>query len=68
MVGQSVLQVAFAPSGLQIFLRGDLLADDNDELFLTANIWAVDVDPATIRIEDVPTGGDVYGFQVTLIP
>lgn len=68
MVGQDVLQVAFAPSGQQIFLRGDLLADDNDELFLTANIWSVDVDPATIRIEDVPTGGDVYGFQVLLIP
>jgi len=65
--GQNVLGVAFAPSGQQVFVRGDLLADANDELFLTANIWSVDVDPASIRIEDVPTGGDVYGFQVVRV-
>jgi hypothetical protein len=64
---QDVQNVAFAPSGQQIFLRGDLVADDNAELFLTENIWSVDVDPTTIRIEDVPTGGDVFGFQIVLV-
>lgn len=65
--GQDVLEVAFAPSGQQIFLRGDLVADDSSELFLTENIWSVDVDPSSIRIEDVPTGGEVYGLHVLLV-
>jgi WD40-like Beta Propeller Repeat len=63
-VDQDVQEVAFAPSGLQIIVRGDLVADENTELFLTQNLWSVDVDPSAIRVEDVPTGGDVFGFFV----
>ncbi len=65
---QDVQEVAFAPSGLQLFLRGDLVADENSELFLTENLWSVGVDPSSIRVEDVPTGGDVLGFFVVLVP
>lgn len=67
VTGQNVVEVAFTPSGEQLLARGDLTSDDNFELFLTENIWSVDVDPSTIRIEDVPTGGDVLGFQVVLV-
>ncbi len=65
--GQDVQGAAFAPSGEQLFVRGDLVANDNSELFLTDNLWSVDVDPASVRIEDVPTGGDVFGFQVLAV-
>jgi len=66
--GRDVVEAAFAPSGQQIFVRGDLVVDGDPELFLTENIWSVDVAPTSIRIEDVPTGGEVYGFHVLPVP
>ncbi len=65
--GQDVLDLAFAPSGQRIFAQGDLVANDNMELFFTEDIWSVDVAPVSIRIEDVPTGGDVFGFVVVAV-
>jgi hypothetical protein len=65
---QDVQSAAFAPSGEQVWVLGDLVAADNSELFATENIWSVNVEPLTIRVEDVPTGGDVLGFWVVPVP
>ena len=54
----------FSADGLQLFIRGDLATDTESELFSTDDFTTADQDPSSIIVEDVPTGGAVWGFTI----
>ena len=56
-----VLDLAFTADSSRLVIRGDLLDDDVYELFATADFTTAD-QGAGIRLEEVPSGGDIWGF------
>lgn len=60
---QDVSQVGFSSDGGYFFVRGDLVSNNNTELFSTGDFTTPDQDPSVLRVVTVPAGGDVFGFS-----
>lgn len=60
---QDVSQVGFSSDGAYLFVRGDLVSNNNTELFSTGDFTTPDQDPSVLRVVTVPASGDVFGFS-----
>ena len=56
-----VLELAFTADSSRLVIRADVLDDDVYELFATSDFTTAD-QGAAIRLEEVPPGGDIWGF------
>ncbi len=54
----------FSADGGYLFVWGDLVDNNDSELYATSDFATADQSPATLLIQDVDTGGDVKGVTV----
>jgi Tol biopolymer transport system component len=64
-MNQDVETVGFSADSLRLFVRGDVLANNDNVLVSTTDLAAADQDPMALLVQNVVSGGDVNGLFVT---
>jgi Tol biopolymer transport system component len=64
-MNQDVETVGFSADSLRLFVRGDVIANNDNVLVSTTDFATADQDPMTLLIQNVVASGDVNGLFVT---
>lgn len=59
---KDVAQLSFSSDGAYLFIRGDLVTNNNAEVYSTGDFATADQDASALLVQSVPAGGDVIGF------
>ncbi|MCA9622276.1 MAG: hypothetical protein KC731_24800, partial [Myxococcales bacterium] len=59
---QDVNEINWARDGSRIFVMGDLVDNNDTEVYSTSDLATADQDPTTLLEQNVPAGGDVKGL------
>jgi hypothetical protein len=59
-------QVLFSTDGTRLYVRGDLIVNNDTEVFSTTDFATDDQDPTAIRVVQVPLNGDAW--QLVAVP
>ena len=62
---QDAIDLLFSSDGCALFILGDLVENNDTELFVTEDFTTADQAATALRIVDSPTGGDVTEFTRT---